>query len=81
MHEDGNGLSVKPNLPSLELQKDVIDVSHQNGFLAVGHATSLQGTLDLLRLGIDGLTHTFCDQPPTQEVIDAYLANNAYVFL
>ncbi|XDG05477.1 hypothetical protein ABKA04_005092 [Annulohypoxylon sp. FPYF3050] len=78
MHEDGNGLSVKPNLPSLELQKDVIDVAHQNGFLAVGHATSLQGTLDLLRLGIDGLTHTFCDQPPTQEVIDAYLANNAH---
>ncbi|KAI0887000.1 uncharacterized protein GGS22DRAFT_120314 [Annulohypoxylon maeteangense] len=78
MHEDGNGLSVKPNLPSLELQKDIIDVAHQNGLLTVAHATSLQGTLQILRLGIDGLTHTFCDQPPTQEVIDAYLANNAH---
>ncbi|KAI1204721.1 uncharacterized protein F4807DRAFT_445979 [Annulohypoxylon truncatum] len=78
MHEDGNGLSVKPTLPSLELQKDVIEIAHRNGLLAVAHATSLQGTLDVLRLGIDGLTHTFCDQPPTQEVIDAYLASNAH---
>ncbi|KAI2466924.1 hypothetical protein F4781DRAFT_332340 [Annulohypoxylon bovei var. microspora] len=78
MHEDGNGLSVKPNLPSLELQKAIIDIAHQSGFLTVAHATSLQGTIDILRLGIDGLAHTFCDRPPTQELIDAYLANNAH---
>ncbi|KAI1455109.1 hypothetical protein F4805DRAFT_289939 [Annulohypoxylon moriforme] len=78
MHEDGKGLSVKPNLPSLELQKNLIDSAHQNGFLAVAHATSLQATVEVLRLGIDGLTHTFLDQPPNKEVIDAYLANNAH---
>ncbi|OTA76516.1 hypothetical protein M434DRAFT_88010 [Hypoxylon sp. CO27-5] len=78
MHEDGNGLIVKPTMPSLELQKSLIDTAHKHGFLTVAHATSLQGTIDILRAGVDGLTHTFCDKPPTKEVIDAYLANNAH---
>ncbi|KAI0838493.1 hypothetical protein F5Y06DRAFT_48012 [Hypoxylon sp. FL0890] len=78
MHEDGNGLIVKPPLPSLELQKALVDTAHKHGLLTVAHATSLQGTIDILRAGIDGLTHTFCDKPPTKEVIDAYLANNAH---
>ncbi|KAI1370818.1 hypothetical protein F4677DRAFT_341387 [Hypoxylon crocopeplum] len=78
MHEDGNGLAVKPVLPSLELQKAVVEASHQHGFLAVAHSLSLQGTIDILRTGVDGMTHTFCDKPPTREVIDAYLTNNAH---
>ncbi|KAI1139381.1 hypothetical protein F5Y05DRAFT_346173 [Hypoxylon sp. FL0543] len=78
MHEDGNGLIVKPPLPPLELQKALIDAAHQHGLLTVAHALSLQGTIDILRAGVDGLTHTFFDKPPTKEVIDAYLANNAH---
>lgn len=80
MHEDGNGLAFKPALPPLELQKDVIQLAHQHGFLVVAHALSLQRTIDMLNAGVDGMTHTFCDNPPTKELIDAYLANNAYVF-
>ncbi|KAI1407289.1 hypothetical protein F5Y13DRAFT_175229 [Hypoxylon sp. FL1857] len=78
MHEDGNGLIVKPTLPSLDFQKYLVDTAHKHGFLTVAHALSLQGTIDILRTGVDGLTHTFCDKPPTREVIDAYLANNAH---
>ncbi|KAI0108757.1 hypothetical protein F4776DRAFT_409921 [Hypoxylon sp. NC0597] len=78
MHEDGNGLIVKPTLPPLELQKALVDTAHKHGFLTVAHALSYQGTLDILRVGVDGMTHTFCDKPPTKEVIDAYLANNAH---
>ncbi|KAI4863256.1 hypothetical protein F4820DRAFT_427449 [Hypoxylon rubiginosum] len=78
MHEDGNGLAFKPALPPLELQKDVIQLAHQHGFLVVAHALSLQRTIDMLNAGVDGMTHTFCDNPPTKELIDAYLANNAH---
>ncbi|OTB03166.1 hypothetical protein M426DRAFT_321960 [Hypoxylon sp. CI-4A] len=79
MHEDGNGLAVKPKLPSLELQKTIIDTAHKNGFLTVAHALSRQGTIDILHAGVDGLTHSFCDEPPNQEVIDAFLANDAHL--
>ncbi|KAI0379406.1 hypothetical protein F5Y04DRAFT_128564 [Hypomontagnella monticulosa] len=78
LHEDGNGLSVKPTLMPLELQKSLVEAAHKHGFLAVAHALSLQATLDILRVGVDGMTHTFCDEAPTKEVIDAYLVNNAH---
>ncbi|XXH02015.1 hypothetical protein Hte_008380 [Hypoxylon texense] len=78
MHEDGNGLAFKPTLPPLELQKELIQVAHKNGLLVVAHALSLQRTIDMLNAGVDGMTHTFCDNPPTKEVIDAYLANDAH---
>ncbi|KAI2607844.1 aryldialkylphosphatase [Hypoxylon sp. NC1633] len=78
MHEDGNGLYVKPVLQSLGLQKAIVEAAHQHGFLAVAHSLSLQGTIDILRTGVDGMTHTSCDNPPNQELIDAYLMNNAH---
>jgi hypothetical protein len=40
---------------------------------------SRQDTIDILDAGVDGLTHQFCDQPPTQQVIDAYKRNNAHL--
>ncbi|KAI1385938.1 uncharacterized protein F4822DRAFT_432796 [Hypoxylon trugodes] len=78
MHEDGNGLTVKPVVPPLEIQKTIVDLAHQHGFLTIAHALSYQGTIDILRTGVDGMTHTFVDKPITQEVIDAYKINNAH---
>ncbi|KAI0179668.1 hypothetical protein GGR52DRAFT_208665 [Hypoxylon sp. FL1284] len=78
MHEDGSSLSMKPAMPSLEIQKDLVQLAHQNGFVVVAHATSVQSTIDMLNLGVDGTTHTVCDRPPTKELVDAYLANNAH---
>ncbi|KAI6081448.1 hypothetical protein F4821DRAFT_264936 [Hypoxylon rubiginosum] len=78
MHEDGNGLLFKPALPSLELQEELVRVAHQHGLLVVAHALSIQRTIDMLNVGVDGMAHTIVDSPPTKELIDAYLANNAH---
>lgn len=79
MHEDGNGLSMKPTLIPIELQRAIVESTHQNGLLAVAHAMSLKGTIEMLQVGVNGMVHTFFDRPPTKELIDAYLLNNAYV--
>lgn len=76
-HEDGNGLVVKPVVPSLELQTYIVKVAHDRNLLVVAHAFSLQGAIDILHCGIDGTAHTIIDKPPTQELIDAYKLNNA----
>jgi len=78
MHESGTAMGLQLPRPPIELQKIVIDAAHANGLVAVAHATCLKDTIEILGAGIDGLTHTFCDQPPNEEVIDAYRKNNAY---
>ena len=78
MHESGSPMGQKFAKPSLELQKAIIDEAHKYDLIAVAHATSLDDTLEILELGIDGLAHTFIDQPPNQRVIDAYLKNGAH---
>lgn len=77
MHEDGHGMIVKPTIPSLELQKQIVEAAHARGLVAVAHATSLRATIDILEAGVDGLTHTFVDHTPTKELIEAYQKNNA----
>lgn len=79
MHESGTAMGKEFNHPSLELQATIIDEAHKHGLKAVGHATCLQDTLTLLKAGIDGLTHTFVDQPPTEKLVEAYKKNNAWV--
>ncbi|KAI8963586.1 hypothetical protein F5Y11DRAFT_319164 [Daldinia sp. FL1419] len=78
IHENGDSLSVKPNLIPVELQKSIVDSAHKNGLLAVAHALGLQGTMEMLQIGVDGMVHTFFDQPPTKAVINAYRSTNAY---
>lgn len=79
MHESGAIMGHSLNYPSVELQSIIIEEANKRGYLTVAHATCLKDTLDVLRAGVNGLTHTFCDQPPTQELIDAYKKNNAWV--
>jgi imidazolonepropionase-like amidohydrolase len=79
MHESGTVMGRDFNHPSVELQRIIIDEAKKRGYLTVAHAMCLRDTLDVLNAGVDGLTHTFCDQPPTQEVVDAYKKNNAWV--
>ncbi|EMD70206.1 hypothetical protein GGP41_000341 [Bipolaris sorokiniana] len=79
MHESGTIMSQTFAYPSLSLQRTIITEAHARGYLTVAHATCLKDTLDVLTAGVNGLTHTFCDQPPTQELIDAYKKNNAWV--
>lgn len=78
MHESGAGLGMELRLPAMSLQKSVIDAAHAAGLVAVAHALALDDTIAILHAGIDGLTHTFCDKPPTDALMAAYKRNNAY---
>lgn len=72
-------MSQKFALPSIELQTAVIKAAHKHGLMTAAHAMSLEDTLAILGAGVDGLTHTFSDVPPTRELIEAYKNNNSFV--
>jgi imidazolonepropionase-like amidohydrolase len=77
-----NGMSMKfEGIPvaSLELQTAVTKAAHDHGLLALAHATSLEDTLIVLRAGVDALMHAFTDSGPTDELIEAYKKNNAFL--
>lgn len=79
MHESGSLMNQQFNMPSIELQKAVIEQAHKHDLITVAHALTRKDTIEILEAGVDGLTHQFCDQPPTQRVIDAYKRNNAHL--
>ena len=64
---------------TLELQTAVVNAGHAEGMIVVGHATSVDSTKILLQAGADGMTHTFVDQPPTEEIIELYKKTGAFV--
>lgn len=78
MHESGTAFGQKFNKPSIEMQKAVVDEAHKHGLITVAHSTCLADTLEILACGVDGMAHTFVDQPPTQELIEAYKKNGAH---
>ena len=78
MHESGKVMGAEFNKPSLELQKAIIDEAHKAGLKVVAHSTCLEDTLEILEAGVDGMAHTFLDQPPNEELIAAYKKNNAH---
>ncbi|ORY11712.1 hypothetical protein BCR34DRAFT_483681 [Clohesyomyces aquaticus] len=79
MHESGKSIGLDLTYPSVELQKTIVSEAKQRGYLTVAHALSLQDTLEVLEAGVNGLTHTICDQRPTQELVEAYKRNNAWL--
>jgi len=79
MNESGKVMEQRFNMPSIELQKAVIDEAHKHKLLTLAHATCLQDTLDILGAGVDGLAHQFVDQAPTQELVDAYKKSDAHL--
>ena len=78
MHESGTVMGAEFNKPSIELQKSVIDAAHKAGLKVVAHSTCLEDTVEILEAGVDGMTHTFLDQPPNDRLIAAYKKNNAH---
>ena len=79
MHESGKSMGAQFTYPTEELQRTIVDAAHARGYLTVAHATSLEDTITVLKAGVDGLTHTLYDQPPTPELIEAYKKNNAWL--
>ncbi|KAK6953240.1 hypothetical protein Daesc_005540 [Daldinia eschscholtzii] len=78
IYEDGHALSMKVKSMPMKVQKAIVESAHRNGLLAVAHALSLHGTIEMLQAGVDGMVHTFCDQMPTEAITQAYLSTNAF---
>ena len=80
MQENGKSMKFE-GIPvaSLELQTALVKAAHDNGLLALAHATSLEDTLLVLRAGADALTHCFTDLEPTDELVEAYKKNNTFL--
>ena len=65
-------------MPSLQLQRWLVEEARARGLMCVAHCTSVRGTIDLLlRAGVDGMAHTIVDAPPTAELIEAYKLRGA----
>jgi imidazolonepropionase-like amidohydrolase len=79
IHESGLLMGQKFNMPSIELQKALIEEAHKNNLITVAHCLARQDTIAILEAGVDGLAHQFLDQPINQQVIDAYKRNNAHL--
>lgn len=81
MHESGSIMAHTGLLPtpSIELQASVVASAHTHGQITLAHALSLTDTLAVLKAGTDGLAHCFCDERPTQELVDAYKKNNSFL--
>lgn len=68
---------VKPKLPDIKLQEAVVQAAHKRGLVVVAHSLGYDDTVAILKAGVDGMTHTFMDKPPSKELIEAYKLNNA----
>lgn len=81
MHEAGKAIGIPPGLiaqPTESVQAALVSAAHKKGLKVVAHALSLKDTLVVLRAGVDGLAHTFFDEPITPEVIDLYRRNSVW---
>jgi imidazolonepropionase-like amidohydrolase len=78
--EEGTVLNA-PGLP--ELGEDVfaaaVREAHGHGKLVVGHALTHDATVEMLRVGVDGLAHLFLDRAPTDEIVDAIARSGVFV--
>lgn len=80
MHEGGRAIGQSGIIQTKEaVQAAVVKAAHAKGLNVVAHALSLQDTIECQRAGVDGLTHTFFDEPITPEVIELYKKNNAWL--
>lgn len=64
---------------SKETMAAVIQAAHLRGKMAIVHINSLQGALDAIGAGADGLAHLFTDQPPGPEFGQFVAAHRAFV--
>ena len=82
MHEGGGAVGIPAGelrQPSEAVQAAVVDAAHRRSLKVVAHALSRQDTIEVLRAGVDGLAHTFFDEPMTPDMIGLYKRNNAWV--
>lgn len=64
--------------PSVEIQRAIVDASHENGMLTIAHALTNYSTLSVLEAGVDGLAHASIE-PINDEVVKAFKKNNSFL--
>ncbi|KIW00054.1 hypothetical protein, variant 3 [Verruconis gallopava] len=79
MHESGAAMGADFPKPSMEIQEALIDEAHRHGVVAICHSLAMADHIEILNAGVDGMAHTFFDQPPTEELVAAYKKNNAWL--
>ncbi|CAG7558177.1 unnamed protein product [Fusarium equiseti] len=77
-HELGDTLGMKLPSPSIHVQNAIVKAAHDVGVIAVGHALSYRGAMDLLEAGVDGFTHIFLDEPPNDDFIKIMKSRNVH---
>lgn len=82
MQEDSCSMAWETgSVPSASMElKRLLLMPRMNTASSYAHATSLENTMHVLRTGVDGLTHSFCDQPPTEELVELYKQTGACQF-
>lgn len=66
-----------PKLPSV-VEQVIVDEAHRSGLMVVAHAFTLDDTLEVLSLGVNGTAHTVVDKPPTSDLIEAFQKTGAF---
>lgn len=82
MHEGGKAMGIEGSdlvQTRQEVQAAVVKAAHKQGFKVVAHALSLKDTIEVLKAGVDGLAHTFFDEPITPETIQLYKEGNVWL--
>lgn len=78
MHESGTVLGLTLPKPTVDIQKAVIAATQRAGRVTVAHCLARDDTLELLELGVNGLAHTFLDEPVNDEIVEAYKKTGAW---
>lgn len=82
MHEDGRALGIGEGQiakPTAAVQEAIVRAAHKRGLKVVAHALSLKDTREVLKAGVDGMAHTFFDEPITPEIVELHKRNNVWV--
>ncbi|OAG39864.1 hypothetical protein AYO21_05930 [Fonsecaea monophora] len=78
IHEGGRAIGQSGIAQTKEaVQAAVVKAAHGKAFNVAAHALSRQDNTECMRAGLDGLTHTFLDEPNNPKVIELYKKNNA----
>lgn len=77
-HELGDTIGMDLPRPPMEIQEAVVEAAHNRGVITIGHAFSYAGTMDLLRAGVDGLSHMYLDAAPDDEWVENMLQRGQF---
>lgn len=64
---------------SIEILGALVKSAHQNNKMLVVHVDNLISAKEVIRLGVDGIIHSFMDHEVDDEFIQLMLANNAFI--